>query len=72
LPKSDTHLDRQGLTIVQTARVLGLHPQTVATWLARSRFEPRRSRLKKPWLPPALPAAASCRRSGDPAIVCGT
>jgi hypothetical protein len=39
----DCH-DRQGLTIVQTARVLGLHPQTVATWLARSRFEPRRSR----------------------------
>jgi hypothetical protein len=24
---------RQGLTIAQTARVLGLHPQTVATWL---------------------------------------
>src|SRR5215472_12399456 len=36
--------DRQGLTIAQTARVLGLHPQTVATWLKRARFEPRRSR----------------------------
>jgi transposase len=35
--------DRQGLTIVQTARALGLHPQTVATWSARARFEPRRS-----------------------------
>jgi len=39
----DCH-DRQGLTIAQTARALGLHPQTVATWLTRSRFEPRRSR----------------------------
>jgi ActR/RegA family two-component response regulator len=36
----DCH-DRQGLTIAQTARVLGLHPQTVATWLKRVRFEPR-------------------------------
>jgi len=35
----DCH-DRQGLTIAQTARALGLHPQTVATWLARSRFAP--------------------------------
>ena len=39
----DCH-DRQGLTIVQTARTLGLHPQTVATWAARAHFEPRRSR----------------------------
>jgi hypothetical protein len=37
----DCH-DRQGLTIAQTARALGLHPQTVATWVARARFEPRR------------------------------
>ena len=29
---------RQGLTIAQTARLLGLHPRTVATWLARARF----------------------------------
>ena len=36
--------DRQGLTIAQTARTLGLDPRTVAKWLARSRFEPRRSR----------------------------
>ena len=33
--------DRQGLSITQTARTLGLHPQTVATWLKRARFEPR-------------------------------
>jgi len=31
--------DRQGLTITQIARALGLHRQTVAKWLARSRFE---------------------------------
>src|SRR6516225_9652415 len=39
----DCH-DRQRLTIVQTARALGLDPRTVAAWAARSRFEPRRSR----------------------------
>jgi transposase len=38
----DCH-DRQGLTIAQTARELGLHPRTVAKWLARARFEKRRS-----------------------------
>ena len=43
----DCH-DRQGLTIAQTARALGLHPQTVATWVARTRFEPRRSRAQAP------------------------
>jgi transposase len=31
--------DRQGLTITQIARTLGLHRETVAKWLARSRFE---------------------------------
>ena len=36
--------DRQGLTIAQTARALGLAPKTVATWVARPSFEPRRSR----------------------------
>jgi transposase len=35
--------NRQGLTITQTARALGLHPQTVSAWSARPRFEPRRS-----------------------------
>ena len=39
----DCH-DRQGLTIAQTAGALGLHPKTVATWVARPRFGPRRSR----------------------------
>jgi transposase len=47
----DCH-DRQGLTIAQTARVLGLHPQTVATWLKRARFEPRRSRPRGSILDP--------------------
>src|SRR5258706_14876639 len=50
----DCH-ERQGLTIVQTARALGLHPQTVATWLARSRFEPRRSRPRGSVLDPFKP-----------------
>jgi transcriptional regulator with XRE-family HTH domain len=34
---------RQGLTIAQTARSLGLHRSTVAIWLARARFARRRS-----------------------------
>src|SRR5215468_3546267 len=42
----DCH-DRQRLTIVQTARALGLDPRTVAAWAARSRFEPRRSRPQR-------------------------
>src|ERR1700726_2410520 len=50
----DCH-DRQGLTIAQTARALGLHPRTVATWLARSRFEPRRSRPRSSVLDPFKP-----------------
>ena len=32
----DCH-DREGLTIVQTARALALDPRTVAKWLGRSR-----------------------------------
>ena len=37
--------DRQGLTITQIASTLGLHRETVAKWLARSRFErPRPSK----------------------------
>ena len=50
----DCH-DRQGLTIAQTARALGLHPKTVATWVARSRFEPRRSRPRSSVLDPFKP-----------------
>lgn len=45
----DCH-ERQGLTIAQTARALGVHPDTVSTWLKRPRYQarqpaPRRSRL---------------------------
>ena len=50
----DCH-DRQGLTIAQTARVLGLDPRTVAKWVARSRFEPRRSRPRGSVLDPFKP-----------------
>jgi transposase len=45
--------DRQGLTITQIASTLGLHRETVAKWLARSRFErsrpPKRSSLLDPF-----------------------
>jgi transposase len=50
----DCH-DRQGLTIAQTARALGLDPRTVATWVARPRFEPRRSRPRGSVLDPFKP-----------------
>ena len=50
----DCH-DRQGLTIAQTARTLGLHPQTVAVWLARPRYEPRRSPSRGSLLDPFKP-----------------
>ena len=42
----DCH-ERQGLTIAQTARAMGLHAQTVATWLKRVRFEPRLRRRRR-------------------------
>ncbi len=47
--------NRQGLTITQTARVLGLHPQTVSAWSRRSRFEPRRSPPRGSALDPFKP-----------------
>ena len=50
----DCH-DRQGLTIAQTARALGLDPKTVATWVARPRFESRRSRPRSSVLDPFKP-----------------
>src|SRR5712671_5732516 len=50
----DCH-DRQGLTIAQTARALGVDPRTVATWVARSRFEPRRGRPRGSVLDPFKP-----------------
>lgn len=37
---------RQGLTVAQIARTLGLHPQTVTKWLACPRFEPQHGPLK--------------------------
>ncbi len=50
----DCH-DRQCLTIAQTARALGLDPRTVATWVVRPRFEPRRSRPRGSVLDPFKP-----------------
>lgn len=47
--------DRQGLTIAQIARTLSLDQRTVAKWLARSRFEPRRSRPRRSVLDPFKP-----------------
>ena len=38
----DCH-DRQHLTITQTARALGLHPQTVTKWLKAGQYRPRQS-----------------------------
>ena len=35
------HRDRQGLTITQTSRALGLHPETLSKWSRRERYEPR-------------------------------
>jgi transposase len=50
----DCH-DRQGLTIAQTARFLGLDPRTVTTWVARPHFTPRSSRPRKSLLDPFKP-----------------
>jgi transposase len=41
--KIKDHHQRQGLTIAQTARALGLHAQTVAKWLRVAQFRPRQS-----------------------------
>jgi transposase len=41
------HFDRQGLTITQTARVLGLHPQTISKWVRIEQYRPRRSAPRK-------------------------
>src|SRR5260370_40185300 len=40
------HRDRQGLSITQTAHVLGLHPQTVSMWSRRERYQ-RRAPVKR-------------------------
>jgi transposase len=47
--------NRQGLTITQTARALGLHPQTVSAWSRRPRFELRRSPARGSLLDPFKP-----------------
>ena len=46
------HFDRQGLTITQTARALGLHPQTVSKWVRIQQYRPRRSTPRKTLLDP--------------------
>jgi len=48
--KIHDHHDRQGLTVTQTARALGVHPDTVAKWVKRAQYRarvaaPRTSRL---------------------------
>jgi hypothetical protein len=55
----DCH-DRQGLTIAQTARAVGLHWRTVAKWLARSRFERRRSKPRASILIPSNRGSRGC------------
>jgi len=39
--KIHDHHGRQGLTIAQTARALGLHPETVSKWVKCARYERR-------------------------------
>src|SRR5260370_35542641 len=46
------HYDRQRLTITQTARALGLHPQTVSKWVRIPQYRPRRSAPRKSLLDP--------------------
>jgi transposase len=41
--KIHDHHERQGLTIAQTARALGLHPETVSKWVKCARYERRRA-----------------------------
>jgi transposase len=42
------HIDRQGLTVAQTARALGLHPHTVAKWAALEQYRPRAAAPPRP------------------------
>lgn len=44
------------MTIAQTARSLGLHRGTVATWLARARFAQRRTQSRRSKLDPFKPS----------------
>jgi transposase len=47
---------RQGLTIAQIARFLGIHRGTVAMWLARARFTRRRGQPRPSKLDPFKPS----------------
>jgi transposase len=44
--------ERQGLSIAQTARALGLHADTVAKWVKRARYEARRAPARASRLDP--------------------
>ena len=44
--------DRQGLTITQIARALGVNRKTVAKWLARARFSPAQRQPRSSILDP--------------------
>ena len=46
------HHERQRLTVAQTARALGLHPETVAKWAKRTRYEARHSAPRSSRLDP--------------------
>jgi transposase len=50
--KIHDHFDRQRLTVTQTARALGLHPQTVSKWVRIEQYRPRRSTPRKSLLDP--------------------
>jgi transposase len=50
--KIHDHHERQQLTVTQTARALGLHPQTVAKWVRVAQYRPRRSRPRASRLDP--------------------
>lgn len=47
----DLH-EREELKIAQIARALGLHPATVATWLQRPHYQPRKSAPRASLLDP--------------------
>ena len=44
--------DRQGLTIIQIARALGLNRKTVAMWLARPHYAPQQRHRRSSILDP--------------------
>ncbi len=46
------HLERQQLSVAQTARALGLHPRTVTKWAALEQFRPRAGRPRASLLDP--------------------